>query len=60
MLIDSQTIRAEVFRKGENDFWFLASEAQSINESIYLASIDLTISMPVAYADTEDILPVNA
>lgn len=56
LLIDSEEIRAEVFRKNEQGFWYLASEAQNISGSIELASIGLTLTMQAAYADTEGIL----
>ncbi len=56
LLIDSEEVRAEVFRKSEQGFWYLASEAQTITDSIELASIGLTLSMDVAYAETEGII----
>lgn len=55
-MIDSQRIRAEVFRKSDSSFWVLASEANSIEGSITLESIGLTLSMRALYADTEDLL----
>lgn len=60
LLIDSEKIRAEVFRKHEQGYWFIASEADSAGQSVELASIGLTLSMTVAYAETEGIVPAQA
>ena len=57
LLIDSEKIRAEVYRKHEQGYWFLASEASTLNQSIRLESIGLDVSMTDAYAETERILP---
>jgi Uma2 family endonuclease len=57
VLIDSQTLAAEVFRKNEDGIWFLASEAYDINSTIELASVDLHLSLADIYADTEDLIP---
>lgn len=56
LLIDSTQIRAEVFRKNEYGFWYIASEAASIEGEIELASIGLRLSMRHAYAETEGII----
>lgn len=56
LLIDSEKIRAEVFRKHEQGYWFLASEASQADHSIRLESIGLTMSMTNAYAEIENIL----
>ncbi|GAB4025186.1 Uma2 family endonuclease [Spirosoma gilvum] len=56
LLIDSEKIRAEVFRKHEQGYWFLASEASLPTESINLASIGLSLPMTTVYAETEGIL----
>mgnify|MGYP002777678290 CR=1 FL=1 len=56
VLIDSQKVRAEVFRRGESKFWYIASEADSVDGHITLDSIGLTLPLSVVYADTEDIL----
>lgn len=56
VLIDSGKIRAEVFRKHEQGYWFLASEADKPNEAIELATIGLTLALSDVYAETEDIL----
>ncbi len=57
VLIDSEKIRAEVYRKHEQSYWFLASEADKPGEAIELASIDLSLPMLTIYAETEGILP---
>ena len=56
VMISSTTIRAEVMRK-ENDspFWFLADEADTLEGSIYLKNIDLTLSLSDIYEETENI-----
>ncbi|MCY7357748.1 MAG: Uma2 family endonuclease [Rudanella sp.] len=56
LLIDSEKIRAEVFRKHAEGFWFLASEADQPDGTIELTSIGLTLNMAVAYAETEGVL----
>ncbi len=55
VLIDSQRIAAEVFRKSAQGFWSLMSEAYDLESSIELASIDLKISLRDIYNDTEDL-----
>ncbi|WP_020602983.1 Uma2 family endonuclease [Spirosoma spitsbergense] len=59
VLIDSEKIRAEVFRKHAEGYWFIASEADKSNETIALASIGLTVSIGDIYAQTEGILPAQ-
>ncbi len=59
VLIDSEKIRAEVFRKHAEGYWFIASEADKSNETIALASIGLTVSVGDIYAQTEGILPAQ-
>lgn len=59
LLVDSEKVRAEVFRKHDEGFWFLAAEADSPDGSIYLATLDLTLSMTAVYAETEGILRVD-
>lgn len=59
LLIDSEKIRAEVFRKHEQGYWFLASEAATPDERIELASISISLSMRTAYAEADGILPVQ-
>ena len=55
VLIDSQRIAAEVFRKSEKGFWSLMSESYTLEGSIELASIGLTLPMRDIYDQTEDI-----
>lgn len=56
LLIDSEKIRAEVFRKHEQGYWFLASEAATPNDSIDLESIGLTLAVTTLYAETDGLL----
>ena len=56
VLIDSEKIRAEVYRKHEQGYWFLASEADKPDEAIELANIGLSLPMTSVYAETEGIL----
>lgn len=56
VLIDSEKVRAEVFRKHEQGYWFLASEADKPDQHLDLASIDLSLTMAAIYAETEGIL----
>ena len=53
LLIDSEKIRAEVYRKHEQGYWFLASEADKSGEAIELASIDLSLPILTIYDETE-------
>lgn len=59
VLIDSEKIRAEVFRKHEQGYWFLASEAATLTDTIEMASLGLLLPMTAVYAETEGILPVS-
>ncbi|MEZ4904598.1 MAG: Uma2 family endonuclease [Spirosomataceae bacterium] len=59
VLIDSKKIHAEVYRKNEQDYWFLASEAIDSEEYIYLESIDIRLNMTDVYLNTDD-LPEEA
>lgn len=58
VLVDSKKTHAEVYRKNEEGFWLLASEAIDIQESIYLKSVDVTLPMEEVYLNTDD-LPVE-
>jgi Uma2 family endonuclease len=58
VLVDSKKIHAEVYRKNEEGFWLLASEAIDIQESIYLKSVDVVLPMEEVYLNTDD-LPVE-
>lgn len=55
VLIDSQRIAAEVFRKSERGFWSLMSESYTLEGSIELASIGLTLPMRNIYDQIEDL-----
>lgn len=55
VLIDSQRIAAEVFRKSEREFWSLMSESYTLEGSIELASIGLTLPMRDVYDQIEDL-----
>ncbi len=55
VLIDSQRIAAEVFRKSEKGFWSLMSENYSLEGSIELASIGFTLPMRDIYDQTEEL-----
>jgi Uma2 family endonuclease len=59
ILVDSLSIAAEVFRKGDDGVWFLASEAYSVNQSIELSAVGYQLSLDRIYADTEDLIPVT-
>lgn len=56
VLIDSEKIRAEVYRKHEEGYWFIASEADKPDAAIRLASIDLSLPITTIYAETEGVL----
>ncbi|WP_373514568.1 Uma2 family endonuclease [Persicitalea sp.] len=49
VLIDSRRVAVEVFRKGEQEFWSLMSEAYDLESSIELASIGLTLPLSDIY-----------
>ncbi|WP_353721723.1 Uma2 family endonuclease [Dyadobacter sp. 676] len=48
VLVDSREIRAEVHRKGDNDVWYLASEASDIDGSIEIGHIGLALKCPIS------------
>lgn len=56
VLINSQSVAAEVFRKNEEGIWFLASEAYNIRENIDLRSVDISLNLADIYAQTEDLI----
>jgi Uma2 family endonuclease len=58
VLIDSEKVRAEVYRKHEQGYWFLASEADQPDQSVQLGSIDLVLPMAAVYAETEDVVRI--
>lgn len=55
VLIDSQEVRAEVYRKGTNGVWILASEADDLEGSINLGHIGLTLKMADIYSQVKDL-----
>ena len=55
VLVDSKKIHAEVFRKNENGFWVLASEAVDLQGSIELESIGVSLTMQELYENTDDL-----
>ena len=56
VLVDSEKIRADIFRKHpEEGYWFLADESDKETATIALASIDFQLSMAAVYAETENI-----
>lgn len=60
LLVDSEKIRAEVYRKHEQGYWFIASEADELDQAIKLASIDLSLAMSTVYAETDAVLSAQA
>ena len=57
VLVDSEKIRADVFRKHpEEGYWFLADESDKETDTIALASIDFQLSMAAVYAETESVI----
>ena len=57
VLISSTSIRVEVMRKeGDLGLWFLASEADTLEGSIQIKSIDLELSLSDIYEETEGII----
>lgn len=56
VLADSEKARVDVFRKHEQGYWFLASEASEPTHTIQLASIGLTITLADIYAETAGIV----
>ncbi|WP_149240128.1 Uma2 family endonuclease [Dyadobacter sp. 32] len=57
-IVDSQSVSAEVWRKNEENVWYLASEAYDINGFIRFQTVDVSLKMTEIYADTEDLVPV--
>jgi Uma2 family endonuclease len=55
VLIDSQRIAAEVFRKSERGFWSLMSEGYTREGSIELDGIGLTLPVRNIYNQIEDL-----
>lgn len=55
VLIDSQRIAAEVFRKNDGGFWSLMSENYTLEGGIEMASIGLTLPMRDIYDQVEDL-----
>nr|WP_295933545.1 Uma2 family endonuclease [uncultured Dyadobacter sp.] len=56
VLIDSQKIGADVYRKGEDDVWYLASTAYEIEGSIEIGRIGFSIRMADIYGQTEGLI----
>lgn len=56
VLINSRSFAAEVFRRNEEGLWVLASEAYNLNDSLEVASVELTLPMTDIYAQTEDLI----
>ncbi len=56
VLIESGKVRAEVYRKHTEGYWFLADETSSLTASISLTTITFALSMATAYADTNGLL----
>jgi Uma2 family endonuclease len=54
LLVDSQRHSVELYRKNTEGHWVL-SDAQHLESSIHLTSIDLTLVLPDVYAGVEDI-----
>ena len=57
ILVDSQTISAEVWRKNEQGFWTLMEETDDITGSFTINSIGLTLPLSTVYARTTELLP---
>lgn len=55
VVIDSQELRAAVYRKGNNGMWTLASEADDLEGSFEIGHIGLTLKMADVYAQIEDL-----
>ena len=54
LLIDSTRIRAEVYRRNEQNRWYIADETDTLQGTLTLASIDLVLPMSELYINTED------
>ena len=55
VLIDSTKIRAEVYRRNEQNVWYIADEADTLEGTLMLASIDLVLPMSEVYTNTENL-----
>lgn len=55
VLIDSRTLSVEVHRKSEEGIWSLMSEAEKIDQSVYLQTIDLSLAMNDMYEGWADL-----
>lgn len=58
ILIDSQAIGVEVWRKNEQGQWTLTEQTTDLNGQFTIRTIDLTISLATVYQRTVDLLPV--
>ena len=56
ILIDSQTIEVEVWRKNEQGLWTLTEQITNPTEAFTIGTIDLTISLANVYARTTGLL----
>jgi Uma2 family endonuclease len=59
VLIDSQTVSVEVWRKNEPGQWTLAEQTIDPAGQFTIAAINLTVSLTTAYGRTTDLLPVT-
>lgn len=59
VLIDSQTIVAEVWRKNERGQWTLAEQTTDSAGQFTIETISLTISLETVYNRTTDLLPFS-
>ncbi|HEV7382183.1 MAG TPA: Uma2 family endonuclease [Dyadobacter sp.] len=55
-IVNSLSIGAEVWRKNEEEVWYLASEAYNIDGSIEFGSVGVELKLTDVYADTEDLI----
>lgn len=56
VLINSRSFAAEVFRRNEEGFWVLTSEAYNLNDKLEISSVGLTLPMTDIYGQTEDLI----
>ncbi len=56
VLIDSTKVRGEVYRRNEQNIWYIANEADNLTGTLSLASIDLVLPMSELYINTEDLV----
>ncbi len=59
LLVDSQTISVEVWRKNEQGLWTLIEEADERTASFTIGTIGLTLPLSTVYARTTDLLPAG-